>query len=121
MKSSDLRIVLSRLNTVNLETSLVCRIFREYGLSLEILGIDIFNIFRNSEASVIYKQALLIDLIEMAKLCAFDESEEEIREEFSVMLKEVEDKMSWIDTSNVRLVNVTFEDIDTLVFAYRSP
>lgn len=118
MKNSTFKVVLSRLTTLNLETSLICRIFKEFGLSLDVLGTDILNIFKNSQACDLYKQALLVDLIEMAQLCAMDTTAEEIEEEFTTIMSELEEKKNILDGSNCRLVNVHFDGIDTVIFEY---
>lgn len=110
--------ILCRMVTVNLETSKVVELFKDYGLPLEVLGVDLLNIFKTGITSRLYVDALVIDLFEM--ICKTDVSFDfiDVKEDLHSLLKEIDYQMSSILVRNARIVNIQLQGRDTLILEY---
>lgn len=111
------------MSTVNLDTSPLCKLFNEYGLSLEVLGTDFLNFYKfppESSSYSLHVQAFLHDIREMLELTSSELSYTDVVEEFHHMLIEVAKHLRYVNLDRVRLTNVQFTGIDTLILEYRA-
>lgn len=114
----ELVTVLCRMTFVNLNTSLLVKIFIEYGLSLEILGVDFLNIFKNRATSELYLRSLEVDIEEMLNCTCLEITAEEALEDLQNFIKEIVKHLSYIHIYNSRLRNIQFQDVDTLILEF---
>lgn len=121
MKTQGRLTVLCRMETVNLETSEICQLFREYGLSLDTLGIDLLNIIKspNNEISKeLYVQALVYDIYDMIEMTTSELDPEDVIDSFSILFQEVYYQIGCINVTDGRLVNIQLDNIDTLILEF---
>lgn len=110
--------VLCSMTTVNLESSLVCKLFTDYGLSLEILGIDLLNIFKSHMTSDLFLESLIVDMQEMIQVGNYAFKIDEAFQDLKVLLNEISKHLSYIHINESRLINVQFQGIDTLILEF---
>jgi hypothetical protein len=118
MKMQGRVIVLCDMFAVNMETSLVSKLFKDYGLSSEVLGIDLLNIFKNSCVSKLYLRSLLIDIVEMHRTLGEECMVQDVLNDLTTLLNEITKHMSDIQIKSSRLVNIQFQGRDTLILEY---
>ena len=118
---SQIVTVLCRAVTVNFETSRVIALFKDYGLPLETLGVDLLNIFKLQTTSPLYMKALLIDLETMRKRSDVDFSRFEVIEDFYQIIAELEYQLSNIRIRQGRLINIQFQGINTIILEFIRP
>lgn len=110
--------VLCRMVTINLKTSLVRRLFSEYGLSPEVLGIDLLNIFKSPLTADLYLQSLIVDVEEMYRCTSVGYLLEDVNAELQLLLNEVCRHIGSIRIKDSRLINILLQDNDTLILEY---
>lgn len=107
---------------VNLDTSAICRLFKEYGLPLELLGADLLNIFRQSHDDVprlLHLEALRHDIRDMIEMLSSEIQYDEVLDSLDDLLLEVNKHLSYVSLDRLRLVNIQFMGYDTLILEYR--
>lgn len=112
-------MVYCRLITINLQKSIVAQIYESFGLPLEHLGVDLLNVFKNKNTSKLHTEAMLVDLIDMAFECDVETSVDDIKEDLILYIKEIHRLMSKIYISETRLIGISLEGIDTVIFEYQ--
>lgn len=110
--------VLCRMTTVNLQNSILVDIFAEYGLSLETLGIDFLNIFKNQATSTLFLDSMVFDIVEMIECTNMDVDKEEALQDLRTFILEISKHLSYIHIVNSRLRNIQFQGIDTLILEF---
>lgn len=110
--------VLCSMTTVDLEQSLVVKLFKDYGLPLETLGVDLLNIFKNKLSSALYLQSLTVDLEEILEVSNIDVSLFEVIADLQLLLAEITRNLFSIYIQNSKLVNIQFQERNTLVLEF---
>lgn len=118
MATQNFTIVLARLPTFNRDKSLVVKVFADYGLPLETLGIDLFNIFRKKSSSEMQAQFLWIDMLMMIEDASLDIDIDLLEEEYARLLWEISSCLYTIKIHGSRLRTLQLMDLDTLSLEY---
>lgn len=118
MERPNLIIVLSRLTTIDLEKSIITRIFEEHGLPLEILGADFFHMFKNPVFSNLYRQHFIEELSEISEMNCLDIGRELIKDELELFLRDISLRLEELKLPKSRLVNIHLQGRDTLIFEF---
>lgn len=111
--------VLCSLTTVDLESAPLVDLFKDYGLSLEVLGIDLLNVFRNPATGNLYLQSLLVDIYEMYQTNQTDLHFEDVMTSLWSIVGEINKHIIDIRIKGSRLINVQFQGRNTLILEYR--
>ena len=114
----NLIIVLSRLLSINLEKSIIVRIFEEHGLPLEILEVDFFNMFKNPIYSNLYYQHFLEEMVEISELNSLDIQKDLIINELGLFLKDIGLRLEELNIPRSRLVSIHLQGTDTIIFEF---
>lgn len=110
--------VLCRLNTVSIDTSILAQLFKDYGLPLEVLGVDLLNVFKNPTTGHLYYQAIFVDIMEMCRDTASDVTFEEYIDELNMFVSEIAYHLSYVNVDNSKLINIQFHGKVTLVLEF---
>ncbi len=108
---------------INLETLPLCKLFEEYGLSLEVLGTDLLNLFKsnqNDNVKHLYLQAFAFDIDDMINSLSSELTYDDVLISFYQLTTEIEYHMRYVRLDPLRLVNIQFSGIDTLILEYRT-
>lgn len=111
-------IVLARLPTFNRDKSLIVKVFTDYGLPLETLGIDLFNIFRKKSSCEIQAEFLWVDMLLMIEDASLDIDIDLLEEEYATLLWEISSRLATIQIHGSRLRTLQLMDLDTLSLEY---
>ncbi len=111
-------VVLKRLTSIDLEHSLIYHVFTEHGACFEMLGIDLFNIFKNPITGRLYLDCLAMDLKEMIEINGLDVSYTDTLDELIDLVREIDIFLSRVNIHESRLRNIQFLGLDTLILEY---
>lgn len=110
--------VLCSLTTVDLDSAPLVGLFKDYGLSLEVLGIDLLNVFKNPSTANLYLQSLLVDIDEMFHTCQTEQHFEDVMMSLWSFIGEIMKHIHDIRIRQSRLINLQFQGRNTLILEY---
>jgi len=110
--------VLCSLTTVDLDCAPLVGLFKDYGLSLEVLGIDLLNVFKNPSTGNLYLQSMLVDIDEMFQTSQTELYFEDIMMSLWSIIGEISKHIADIRIRQSRLINIQFQGRNTLILEY---
>jgi hypothetical protein len=117
MNRSNTYVVLSTID-LHLNNSRLLEIIKANDVTLDEVSADLLTAFKDKTLGPIYMSCLYYDITYMSDLSCLDIDRDDLNFEFNLLVNSIQEKISSINISDVKLRNIYLEIPDTLILEY---